>query len=293
MKVALGIPTYNRGNILLDTIHDALRQDPPADEIIVVDQSDWYPDGVQEAIFALAQKGAIRYFRQEVANLPKARNRILAETSCDIVIFIDDDVQLAPGFVAAHCANFHDETIVAVCGRLTERDIPIRPLVERTWPKVLDYKLFDLGWTRRVDDFGTVKGCNHSVRREHVLALGGYDEAYAGVALREETDLAFRLIQAGGGICFDAAAHLHHLRAPSGGCRVSAHGDWSAGCSALRFAIKHRRLLGQYFWSELWRAYRLGVLNKRNMQRPWQVVRRTVVFAQTVVRLAVEFRVIV
>jgi GT2 family glycosyltransferase len=279
MKIAIGIPTYNRASVLLDTIRDALQQEPPADEIVVVDQSDWYPDGAREELLALVQEGAIRCFRQETANLPKARNRILAETGCDIVIFIDDDVQLSPGFVAAHLANYRDDAVWAVCGHLTERDIPVRPHAERTWPKALDYKLFDLGWTYRVEDFGNVKGCNHSVRRETMLALGGYDEAYIGVALREETDLAFRIELAGGTIRFDPVAHLHHLRALAGGCRVSTWGEWTAGCAVLRFSIKHRKQLGVHLWAELWHAYRLGVLNQSNLRYPLRIVWRSIAFA--------------
>jgi glycosyltransferase involved in cell wall biosynthesis len=278
MKIAVGIPTFNRASVLLETLSDVLQQEPPADEIVVVDQSDWYPEGAKEALLALAQKGAIRYFHQEEANLPKARNRILSETAYDIVIFIDDDVQLSPGCIAAHLANYRDDSVWAVCGRITELDIPVRPEADRTWPKALDYKLFDLGWTISINDFGNVKGCNHSVRRERVLTLGGYDEAFIGVALREETDLAFRIVEAGGTIRFDPTAHLHHLRAPASGCRVSAWGDWSAGCAVLRFALKHRKPLGRYFWSELWHAYRLGVLNRSSASRPARIIIRTIMF---------------
>lgn len=275
MKIAIGIPTFNRGNVLLDTIRDALKQQPPADEIIVVDQSDWYPEGVQKKLDELSKIGAIRYFRQEVPNLPMARNRVLKETQSDIVIFIDDDVKLSTGFVAAHFVNYRDDTVWAVCGRVTERDIPVRSLTERSWLKTLDYKFFDAGWTHRVENFGTVKGGNHSVRRSNALSLGGYDEAYIGVALREETDLAFRIIQAGGTICFDPVANLHHLRAPAGGCRVSLWGDWTAGCSVLRFAMKHRKQLKWYFWTEIWHAYRLGVLNKSSIQYPMKIFVRS------------------
>lgn len=278
MKVAIGIPTFNRGTVLLDTICDVLQQNPPADEIIVIDQSDWYPEGVQRQLDELSKVGAICYFHQKEPNLPMARNRALKETHSDIIIFIDDDVKISAGFIAAHLDNFSNEAVWAVCGRVTERDTPARPLIERSWPKSLDYKFFDTSWTHVVEDFGTVKGGNHSVRRSKVLALEGYDEAYTGVALREETDLAFRIIQAGGIIRFDPAAHLHHLRAPAGGCRISTWGDWTAGCSVLRFAMKHSKQLGWHFWTELWRAYRLGVLNKSSLRHPARIFVRSIKF---------------
>jgi GT2 family glycosyltransferase len=277
MRIAIGIPTFNRSEVLLKTLEDVLRQDFPADEIIVVDQSDWYPEGARERIKALAAKGVIRYFRQETPNLPTARNRVLRETVCDIVIFIDDDVELAPGFVAAHAANFQEESVWAVCGGFTERDIAVRPIVPRTWAKVLDYRRFDPGWNIRIEDFGTLKGCNHAVRRSAVLALGGYDEGYTGVALAEETDLAMRILRAGGRIVFDPKARLHHLRAPAGGCRVAHWGDLSAATSCLRFVRKHWRRLG---WSasgrELWHCWRLGVFNRKNALSPSRMLHNAI-----------------
>jgi glycosyltransferase involved in cell wall biosynthesis len=284
LTIAIGIPTYNRAPVLLETLEGIRRLNPAPDEILVVDQSDWYPDATKERLEALAKAGVIRYFRQDTPNLPKARNRVLRETACDVVVFIDDDVELPPSFIAAHALNFRDGTVWAVCGGLTERDIPVRPSVDRTWPKVLDYKLFDPGWIMRVDDFGNVKGGNHSVRRAIALELGGYDEGYSGVALREETDLAFRIIKARGRIVFDPNARLHHLRAPAGGCRVGVWGDWSAGLSVLRFAVRHREALGRHFPRELWRAYRLAVVNRRTVQQPIEMLRRSLSFGLTLIK---------
>ncbi len=281
ITTALGIPTFNRGHVLLDTINQALAQDPRADEIIVVDQSDWYPEGAREQLERLASEGKIRYFRQDTPNLPMARNRILREAVTDIVIFVDDDVCLSPGFIAAHRANYADTEVLAVCGRLTEEGIASRPLVSRTWLKVGDYREFDASWLQRIENFGTLKGCNHSVRVDAARRLGGYDVNFTGVALCEEVDLALRILKNDGCIVFDPTAHLHHLRAPAGGCRVSQWGDWTAGLCRLRFALKHRVTLGRYFWREIWHAYRLGVLHRNTVKRPWVVLGRSVRFMIT------------
>lgn len=281
ITTALGIPTFNRGHVLLDTIDQALTQDPRADEIIVVDQSDWYPEGVRERLERLASEGKIRYFQQDTPNLTMARNRILRETIADLVIFVDDDVRLSPGFIAAHRANYADTEVWAVCGRVTEEGIASRPPVSRTWLKAGDYREFDVSWLQRIDDFGSLKGCNHSVRVEAARRLGGYDESFIGVALREESDLALRILVDNGRIVFDPTAHLHHLRAPAGGCRVNQWGAWTAGLCSLRFALKHRVTLGRYFWGEIWHAYRLGVLNRSTVRRPLVVLGRSVRFMIT------------
>lgn len=286
LSVAVGIPTYNRGHVLQDTLRQILSQEPAADEVIVVDQSDWYPNGAKKELERLVAEGAIRYFYQKTPNLPAARNRILAESKSDIVIFIDDDVVLSPGFVKQHLRNYCQPDVWAVGGRVTEAGIRPKTNAPRNWRKVLDYRYFDRASEQRVDDFGSFRGCNHSVRRSIAIALGGYDETFTGVALREESDLALRIVSAGGRIVFDPAASLHHLRAPGGGCRTSVWGETSAAAGALRFALKHRRLLGAAWWTEVWHAYRLGVVNRRTVRNPGVLVARHVWLLRELWRLA-------
>jgi glycosyltransferase involved in cell wall biosynthesis len=289
IKIAIGIPTYNRGDVLLHTIRNALMLDPLPHEIIIVDQSEWYPAGFASELSDLLIGRNITYLRQETPNLPAARNRILTQSICDVVAFIDDDVELPTNFVAAHVANYANSDVSAVCGRITERDTTIRQFQERTWGKNLDYRFFDFGWTCTVNDFGIFKGCNHSVLRKNVLELGGYDEHFVGVAMREEGDMAFRLLESGQSIRFDPAAFLHHLRAPAGGCRTGHWGEWTAGYGSLRFAVKHKAQLGVHFWPEFWHAARLGFLNKKTMKKPWLFTCNFFKFTFSFIKLSIIF----
>jgi len=275
LTVAVGVPTYNRGSVLLATLAQILALDRLPDEIIVVDQSDWYPEGVRERLEELGAAGVIRYIYQRPPNLPAARNRILAEARSDVVIFIDDDVELAPGFVAAHARRYSDETVWAVAGRVLQRLGWPRRWRPKRWRRELDYRFFNFEGTER-RDVGSFPGMNHSVRRRHVLDLGGYDEGYTGVALREEGDLALRILEAGGRIVFEPDACLLHLSAPAGGCRVAQWGDMSAALCNLRFVRKHWRRLGWVSVLELWHTWRLGVLNRRNLRSPWRMLRNLI-----------------
>jgi len=258
----------------LATLAQILALDRPPDEIIVVDQSDWYPEGVRERLEELGAAGVIRYIYQRPPNLPAARNRILAEARSDVVIFVDDDVELAPGFVAGHARNYFDDTVWAVAGRVRQRLGWPRRWSPRRWRKELDYRFFNFEGTER-RDVGSFPGMNHSVRRR-VLDLGGYDEGYTGVALREEGDLALRILEAGGRIVFDPDACLLHLSAPAGGCRVAQWGDMSAALCNLRFVRKHWRRLGWVSVLELWHTWRLGVPNRRNLRSPWRMLRNLI-----------------
>jgi glycosyltransferase involved in cell wall biosynthesis len=271
-SVAVGIPTYNRGEVLVRTVGQVLAQNPPADEIIVVDQSDWYPEGVKEHLAQLAREGRIRYFFQRPANLPAARNRILRESYADIVIFIDDDVELEDGFIGHHARNYADPAVWAVAGRVRQRLGWPKRWRPRRWRKELDYRFFNFEGTKRTE-VGSFPGMNHSVLRKRVLGLGGYDEGFRGVALREESDLALRILAAGGRIMFEPAASLLHLSAPAGGCRVAQWSDVSGAAANLRFMRKHWRKLGWVCPVELWHSLRLGVFNRRTVRYPTRMLR--------------------
>jgi glycosyltransferase involved in cell wall biosynthesis len=288
VRAAIGIPTYNRGHVLLETLHDLQEQTYKPDEIIVVDQSDWYPEGVRERLEELGAAGVIRYIYQRPPNLPAARNRILAEARSDVVIFVDDDVELAPGFVTAHARNYSDDTVWAVAGRVRQRLGWPRRWRPRRWRKELDYRFFNFEGTER-RDVGSFLGMNHSVRRR-VLDLGGYDEGYTGVALGEEVDLALRILEAGGRIVFEPDACLLHLSAPAGGCRVAQWGDMTAALCNLRFVRKHWRRLGWVSVLELWHTCRLGVLNRKKMKKPAEAIKDGVCLARAALALLSDRR---
>lgn len=272
LRVALVIPTYNRDDILIDTLKGVFSQNPPADEVLVIDQSQEHTHEVQSQLDTWHKEGQIHYLHQSPPNLPSARNRALRETSCDVVIFIDDDVKLEPGFVKAHRKNYVDnQKVVAVAGRAVQRLPWLNVKRPAQWPKAMDYRYFELDGELRSEGIATFIGCNHSVRVDYVQKLGGYDEEYRGVALREEGDLALRIYSAGGVIVFDPTASLFHLAAPSGGCRRNNILDISGGLSVMRFAVKHRSVLGASFYRELWHSVRLSILTKTNLLRFWSL----------------------
>jgi len=270
VRVAVAIPTYNREELLINTLKEVLAQNPPADEVLVIDQSEEHSPVVQSQLDTWHKEARIRYLYHSPPNLPSARNRALRETSCDVVTFVDDDVNLSPGFVEAHRKNYaNNPNVVAVAGRVVQR--LGWPHVKRPaqWPRVLDYRYFRLDGETRIEGIARFTGCNHSVRVDYVQKLGGYDEAFRGVAMSEETDLSLRIYSAGGLIVFDPIAFLFHIAAPSGGCRRKNLLDISGGLSVMRFAVKHRSVLGESFYRECWRSIRLAILTKANLLRFW------------------------
>lgn len=270
LRVAVAIPTYGRDEVLIDTLKDVFCQKPPADEVWVIDQSEAHKPEVQLLLDTWHDESRLRYLRQNLPSLPAARNRALRETSCEIVIFIDDDVKLAPGFVLAHSQVYWSNTeVVAVAGRVVQRIALPTPKRAAQWPRFLDYCYFKFDGEERVSGIANFIGCNHSVRADYVKTLGGYDEGYKGVALREETDLALRIYNSGGVIVFEPLASLYHFAAPNGGCRKQDIIDITAALSITRFAWKFRHMLGSFVLHELWHALRRLLFNKQTLRHPY------------------------
>jgi GT2 family glycosyltransferase len=286
-RIAVAVPTYNRGEVLIDTLRDVLAQEPRADEVLVVDQSESHKPEVRAELDRLQAAGEIRYLRQSPPNLPAARNRALRETSCDAVIFVDDDVRLEPGFVSAHRRNYEaDSALVAVAGRVIQDvEWPAGRPPSRGGGKFDPFR-FPLDGNERREGVANFRGCNHSVKVGEVLACGGYDECFSGVAMREESDLALRIYRRGGKIVFDPAASLFHLAAPSGGCRRRSIYDMSVAHSMLLFAFKHAGFLRSAALSEVWLAFRHAVVYRATLKTPHVIPILTVLFVCALARSA-------
>jgi GT2 family glycosyltransferase len=211
------ICTLDRGAAAAEVARAALAQLRPDDAVLVLDQSE---DGaaLAAAVVALADP-RVRLLRAPRRGLPAARNRALAETSRPIVVFLDDDVTLAPGCLAAHRAAFADRAIGGTVGRTTE-DPPswnARPGTNRVGRDGRVRVHLDGPCAVEVE---SLKGCNMALRREAVAAVGGFDAGFGGTALLEETDLSERLRAGGWRLRYLPDAALTHHRAAAGGVRA-------------------------------------------------------------------------
>lgn len=243
-KICVAIPTYNRGRILLDTLNQVFSQDIAPDEIVVVDQSDDNDQFVKDQLTELAHANRIILVDQLDPNLPKARNAAVNITSCEIIIFIDDDVEIPQDFVNSHLKNYiYDRSVVAVAGRVEQRlGWPPRKR-PKNWIKTLDFKYFALNGLVRHEYIANFPGGNHSVKVKTIKKLGYYDPGYIKNALREESDMSLRIYLSGLKIVYDPNAWLYHISAPAGGCRKISAIDVSGGVCVARFVIKYCRIL--------------------------------------------------
>jgi GT2 family glycosyltransferase len=272
-RISCIIPTLNRGTVLVDTVEQLLAQKPQVPEIILVDQTPPVDPETEALLSAWRDQGAIKWIRQLEPNASKARNTGALAAKGEILLFLDDDIQIAPDFVEAHATNYRDPAVVAVAGQVLE--------TERATTTQLQYPADDpeLGWIRFPKNYA--KRCktswmasgNFSIRGDVYFEVGGMDENYRRGAFREESDFAMRFLRKDYRFQFDPAASIVHLGAriiSRGGARSWSQvfcwhhclGDWY-------FTIKYAT------WRNLptlvWFGFRHLVASRKNIIRPWSL----------------------
>ncbi|MDX2214502.1 MAG: hormogonium polysaccharide biosynthesis glycosyltransferase HpsN [Oculatellaceae cyanobacterium bins.114] len=226
--ISIVIPTYRREQILRETLENVLQQDYPNYEVIVVDQTQTHEPETESCLNELAANQKIRLFKVTWASLPGARNYAVRRSLGEIILFLDDDVLLPSGFLAAHAKNFLERPEVgAVAGRVFDRmkladsggDLTIDYLPPEAMDPGIAWYHIDLVHTVKPQRVLTARGCNMSYRREIFEKHGvWFDERFRGSAVREESDFCLRIRKTGYHIWYDPDAHLVHLGEETGGC---------------------------------------------------------------------------
>jgi GT2 family glycosyltransferase len=260
MKASLVIPSYNREELLVQTLRCALAQDHPDLEILLIDQTRAHAPETDS--FLAANRDRLSHIRPDFASVTRARNEGLRRAKGEVIIFIDDDVSFEPGFVSAHLAAHADGTHV-VQGRVTEQGSrhPDRP----TW---LTQSLRFKGGDNYDRDGVTnnITGCNFSISREVVERIGYFDENFKGVSVREESDYARRAFKAGLRFKFSASAALFHHKSATGGVGSGVKNNFfekSYYYCEMLFAKKH--FSAWTVFSYRIRLYLRGIKNLRKL----------------------------
>ncbi|MCG6886005.1 MAG: glycosyltransferase [Proteobacteria bacterium] len=210
-RISLVIPTYKREELLVQTLKCALQQSHPEYEIILVDQT---PDHTDETLrFLDENKDRINIIHSDTPSVTIARNIGTRAASGEIVVFIDDDTSFDEDFLKKHEVALSGDCDF-VQGRVIEKGCKIYKK-----PVWLSFAGNFSGSDFCITDGKTnnITGCNFSFKKVLFDELAGFDEAFQGIAVCEDTDFAYRAYKLGFEGCFSSDAFLYHHRSDSGG----------------------------------------------------------------------------
>lgn len=189
--VTVVIVTRDRADILGEAL-DALRgQTRPPDRILVVD--DGSTDATAGALDAAEGVDAIHTPPRGIA---AARNAGWRAATTEVVAFTDDDCVPSPEWLEELLRPIEAGTADVVQGRTLPR--PDHADREGPWSRTL----------RVESEQGYYQTANIAYRRVCLEAVGGFDEQFARVG--EDTDVAWRVREAGFRTTFASDALVHH-----------------------------------------------------------------------------------
>lgn len=240
MRSELVIATYNSPRALSLCLASVARQDRRPDSIAIADDGSGPETRALVEAFAAASPVPVRHVWHEDDGFRKAAilNRAIATSEAEVLIFIDGDVMIHPGFVARHLELARPDAWAS--GSLIRLDAPATAAV--TEADVTSGRVFDRRWLgemRAFDRVGTwLKampfprpvmaaldvlspvqrawcGANASAARAAILKVNGFDETMRWGG--GDKDLGVRLTNAGiRGRHLRFTAPLVHLDHPRG-----------------------------------------------------------------------------
>ena len=200
-------PTHNKVALLRRTLASLAAQDiPPTDfEVLVID--DGCTDDTPAFLAAYAGPLQLRVVRH-VANRGRAaaRNAGLKAATGALVVFLDDDMEVTPGFLAAHRAFHAGPGRLGVGNVVNAPEVTDSPIVRymstRGAQKIL---------TRGPLPWKYFSTNNSSVRMSDLARVGFFDEEFVTYGF-EDLELGYRLqFQAGLGLGFIEEARSLHI----------------------------------------------------------------------------------
>lgn len=225
LDATIAIPTWNRAEVLRRTLESLahLRVPPGARvELLVVDNNS--PDHTRDVVAdcAASLPFAARCVVETRQGLNHGRNRCIAEARSEHVVFLDDDIEVAPGWLECFeqaVAQFAPDCVVGpVVPRFPKVDGPPLP------PEAL--KSLASAYTLRGDrphvvpepESHEVPGCNFAVRRDVALSLGGFhpmlDRSGAGLLAGGDSEFGLRLRRAGHRVVHHPGCSIVHVIPP-------------------------------------------------------------------------------
>ena len=193
-RLSVVIPSYQRCEILAQTLATIVAQVVPDERFEVVVVIDGSTDGTERMLAERFAGQGLRVITQANAGPAAARNAGILAARGELVLLLDDDLRCDPGLLAAHLAAHADGVPKAVFG-------PVFGLTGDSTAAELTRRALDSYYRQMRDEWHpdtapiAYAAPNTSLRRETLIAVGGFDLRFARAL--EDADLGLRLRASG------------------------------------------------------------------------------------------------
>ena len=218
-QVSVIVCTFNRCASLAETLASLAASEVPEKvewELLVVDNNS--KDGTREVVerFSRSATVKVRYLFEPQQGLSRARNKGLATSSAEYVLFTDDDVLVDPGWLRYTLGALVDRRADCAGGK-------VLPLWRGDRPKwlsdrmlnvlaMLDYGDELLELDGAADD-RMLYGASLAFRREKLLAIEAFNPDLGrkgSVGAGEDMEIQERLRKQGGRIIYEPRSIVYH-----------------------------------------------------------------------------------
>ncbi len=258
--IAIAICTFNRAPLLRLLLEDVVREhDGGALDVLIVDNNS--ADDTASVVDSFADRLPVRRVVEPRQGIAFARNRAMRDAHGDVIVFVDDDVRLQQGWLAAYRRAFADATIDAAGGRIKA----VWPARVPRWARGSDMPPFatmvpavELGDMPRVIDdvYHAPVTANIGVRATVLRELGGFREDLGHGGGRtiygEDVEFLQRLLRTGKRVMYFPDAAVDHPIDPRRlSLRLNLRDLYRGGIAQARYdgpAVGTPSLLGVPRW---------------------------------------------
>ncbi|MGB3438621.1 MAG: glycosyltransferase [Actinophytocola sp.] len=251
-RLSVVIPAYNAADGLrtcLRSLESQVLSPEDSYDVIVVD--DGSTDDTGAVVEDPGWRFPVHYLhlpRTEQSGRSRARNTGIRAATGDVIVMVDADEIVPPGFLAQHARPHRRRDDLVVVGprhhlagrRLGPDDLTSLfngdhdALVAKRDSRDALLAVLSHNFNNLATGWHHMFSCNASVRREHLLHVGGFDEDFTGWGL-EDSELGYRLHRRGIAFAYVPDAVIYHQHRQAIDARM--HAEWRRNLT--RFVAKH------------------------------------------------------
>lgn len=211
LTISIIIPTFNRAEVLSEAIVSVLQHTNNYSniEVIIIDNNS--SDNTYDIVLEFMKVSSIVfYFKEENQGLSHAKNRAIKESSGDIIIFLDDDIEIDDKWLNAILEPFEDDSVAVVGGKV----LPYKVKIPDWLPEQYYFLVSIFDPSNNQAFVSHVMGGNCAIRKSVFEKIGLFDITLGrngNILLSgEENDLYTRISRLGLKICYTPHAIIYH-----------------------------------------------------------------------------------